>query len=340
MQKRSRKFVQLEWECSACHARNPGPEQSCLSCGAPQPDDVEFVLPAEAKVVRDKEMLKRARAGADIYCAFCETRNPATATTCKQCGADLSEGTRRKAGGEVKRRVAKKTVLCSHCEAENNASNRVCVECGAPLAEKKSPHAAQAKNKSEPKRKWGLFAVLAVILLCIGGAIFFFAPSETVTGKVEQVHWQTMLPVQEEREEHHHDERGRPPADAYDVSCHTESEEVCTERTIDRGNGFAEVVEDCDTREEKYCSYTVQTWKTVETLTLSGDDYDPHYANASLSADQRLGKESAVYEVVFSVDGDLLTYETTSLKEYRSFKIGSNWTLELNRLGTIVSVER
>jgi hypothetical protein len=79
MQKRSRKFVQLEWECSACHARNPGPEQSCLSCGAPQPDDVEFVLPAEAKVVRDKEMLKRARAGADIYCAFCETRNPATA---------------------------------------------------------------------------------------------------------------------------------------------------------------------------------------------------------------------------------------------------------------------
>jgi len=340
MHKSSSKFVQLEWECPACQARNPGPEQSCLSCGAPQPDDVEFVLPAEEEVVTDEDALKRARAGADIYCAFCETRNPATATTCQQCGADLSEGTRRKAGGEMRPRAAEKKILCPHCEAENNASNRVCVECGAPLVKKKPIRAAQAETKSEPKRNWILFALLAIILLCIAGAIFLFAPSETVTGQVDQVRWQTMLPIQELREEYHRDERGRPPSDAYDVSCHTENQEFCTEHTVDQGNGYAEVVEDCETREEEYCSYTVQTWKTVQTLTLNGNDFDPRYANASLSGEQRFGEESAIYEVIFNVAGEHLSYEPSTLDEYRQFQLGSEWMLNLNRLGTIVSVER
>mgnify|MGYP003973403401 FL=1 len=110
MAKRSSKFIQLEWECPGCDARNPGPEQSCLSCGAPQPDNVEFVAPADRKFVTDEKSLKRAKAGADIYCAFCETRNLATATDCIQCGADLAEGKRRKAGGEVRQRATEKMV--------------------------------------------------------------------------------------------------------------------------------------------------------------------------------------------------------------------------------------
>ncbi len=43
-------------------------------------------------------MAKIASAGADIHCGFCGTRNPATATICSQCGADLKEGKARQAG--------------------------------------------------------------------------------------------------------------------------------------------------------------------------------------------------------------------------------------------------
>ena len=35
-------FVKLEWTCPKCGSRNPGPEKTCLGCGAPQPQDVKF----------------------------------------------------------------------------------------------------------------------------------------------------------------------------------------------------------------------------------------------------------------------------------------------------------
>ncbi len=350
MGKRSSKFIQLEWECPGCDARNPGPEQSCLSCGAPQPDNVEFVAPAERKFVTDDVSLKRAKAGADIYCAFCETRNTATATECIQCGADLAEGERRKAGGEVRQRAAVKMVACPNCEAENRSSNSTCAECGAPLerekvasskARRKMTSAEQAKNTGKPKnRKWIIGLVLAVILCCVAGAIFFFSPSESVTGTVNQVHWETSLPLQEEREAHYSNERGNPPSDAYDVSCHTESEEVCTERTVDQGNGFAEVVQDCETRSEEYCSYSVLEWQTIETLTLNGNDFSPEYASPSVSSIQRLGNESVDYTVTFSAEAEMLDYTADDLDEFRQFQIGSEWTLNMNRLGSIVSVVR
>jgi len=349
MAKRSSKFIQLEWECPGCDARNPGPEQSCLSCGAPQPDNVDFVVPAERKFVTDEELLKRAKAGADIYCAFCETRNPATAETCVQCGADLAEGERRKAGREVRQRAAEKMILCPNCEAENVSSNSTCGECGAPLAREKVASAQldaqrisspQAQNRRTPKRNWIIGAVLTFIAVCVAGLLFLFSPSESADGIVSQVHWQTRLPLQEEREAHYSNERGNPPSDAYDVSCHTECEEVCTERTVDQGNGFAEVVEECETRSEEYCSYSVLEWQTIETLTLEGNDFSPEYANPSLSSVQRLGSESAEYTVTFSVDSGTLNYTLDSLDEYRQFQIGSEWTLNMNRLGGVVSIER
>lgn len=211
MAKRSSGFIQLEWECPQCDGRNPGPEQSCLSCGAPQPDDVEFVAPAERKFVADENSLKYAKAGADIHCGFCNTRNLATAETCSQCGGDLAEGERRKAGGEVLQRAAAKRVLCSNCEAENASSNATCVECGAPLAQQ-MVSAAQLKPaglasgsaktpKVSPKKRGCIIgAVLAVIALCIAGAIFIFIPSESVDGVVSDVRWQTSIAVQEEED--------------------------------------------------------------------------------------------------------------------------------------------
>ena len=160
-----------------------------------------------------------------------------------------------------------------------------------------------------------------------------------MAGIVDQVYWQTSIPLQEEREANYSNERGNPPSAAYDISCHTESEEVCTERTVDQGNGFAEVIEECETNSEEYCSYSVIEWQTTETLTLSGNDYTPQFASPSLSGDQRLGDESAEYTVTFSADSGMLEYTADDLNEFRQFQTGSEWTLNMNRLGSIVSVE-
>lgn len=351
MVKKSSGFIQLEWECPQCDSRNPGPVGSCQNCGAPQPDNIEFVAPAERKFVQDEKSIKHAKAGADIYCAFCDTRNPATAEACSQCGADLTEGAKRKSGGEVRQRDAVKIIQCANCEADNPDTNTNCTGCGAPLAGaslKSAPVPPKGMNippsatqTKKPKRSWIIGLILFLILCCIGGLVFFFiSPSESVAATVSDVRWETSVRVQEEREVRHSDERGNPPSDAYDVSCHTESEEVCTERTVDQGNGFAEVVQDCHTESDEYCSYSVLEWQTVETLTLDGGDYDPRYAQPSLSNDQRLGDDNVDYSVFFNTEKGTLDYNPNDLDEYRQYQIGSNWTLSLNRMGGIVSVER
>ncbi len=350
--RKSGKFIQLEWECPNCDARNPGPAQSCESCGAPQPENVEFLAPAERKYVTDEKSLERAMAGADIYCAFCETRNPATQVECIQCGADLAEGKKRASGGEVRRRAAETHLPCPSCGAENGSSSHTCVQCGSPLMPETSFAAsttpkmmagtqASVKPVSKGKVGWIVGALLFLLICCIGIVSFLaLAPSKTVQGTVEQVHWETRVTLEEEKEVHYDDRIGSPPSDAYDVSCRTEREEVCTERTVDQGNGFAEVVEDCDTQSREYCSYSVMEWQTVETFTLDGYDYAPQYASPSLGAQQRLGNSSVDYLVTFSTSEGAIDYSVNNLDEFRLYQVGSNWTLTLNRLGGIISVER
>ena len=107
-------------------------------------------------------------------------------------------------------------------------------------------------------------AVLACIaILCIGIAAIFLFPTSSVQATVTGVYWQTNVPVQEVQAVRHSDERGSPPSDAYDVSCRDESRDVCEQKTIDKGNGYSEVVEECHTETDTYCSYTLDEWTTI-----------------------------------------------------------------------------
>jgi hypothetical protein len=57
-------------------------------------------------------------------------------------------------------------------------------------------------------------------------------------------------------------------------------------------------------------------------------------------SDQRRGKDEATYTVVFvSSDNKDYTYHPGALNEYQQYDIGSEWSLNLNALGGIVSVE-
>ncbi|MCL4823341.1 MAG: hypothetical protein KJZ57_03895, partial [Anaerolineales bacterium] len=61
--RQSKGFVELEWICPNCNSRNPGPKKTCQNCGAPQPENVEFHLPADAKLIQDANVAKIAGAG-------------------------------------------------------------------------------------------------------------------------------------------------------------------------------------------------------------------------------------------------------------------------------------
>ncbi|MBE0672769.1 MAG: zinc ribbon domain-containing protein [Anaerolineales bacterium] len=350
--KESKGFIQLEWVCPNCNVRNPGSVKTCESCGAAQPENVQFQRAAEEKIVTDEKLVQAAKAGADIHCGFCGTRNPSTATNCSQCGADLKEGKAREAGKILQAApAAPKIVHCPNCNAENPSAAVTCAQCGAPLprvtAESIAPQAkAQTvgTQPTKPKKKlnWLIFGGIAAFLMVCCAAIFmlFVLPSKSVEGTVTDVRWQTSVPVQEVQAVSHSNERGSPPSNAYNVSCYDDSREVCEEKTVDRGNGFAEVVEECHTETQQYCSYTVDEWTTIQTYTLEGNDLNPIYENPSIFGEQRLGASSEVLTVYFSTPDGQETYTPGTVSEFQQYQIGSVWTLKLNALGGVLSVER
>lgn len=352
--KESKGFVQLEWTCPNCNGRNPGSIKTCESCGAPQPEDVKFERAANEKLVTDEKLVQAAKSGADIHCGFCGTRNPAASTNCSQCGADLKEGKARQAGQVLQAApAAPKVVHCANCNAENPGTATICTQCGAPMPKANAPTpAAPAKaqpTSSKPvsgqlkkKTNWFLIGGIAAFFMicCVAVFLMFVLPSKSVEGTVTDVSWQTNVPVQEVQAVNHSNERGNPPSDAYNVSCYDDSQEICEEKTIDRGNGFAEVVQECHTETQQYCSYTVDEWTTIQTYTLDGNDLNPVYDNPSLFGEQRVGATSETLTVYFSTPNGQETYTPSSISEFQQFQINSVWTLKLNALGGVLSVER
>ena len=343
-------YVENEWTCPNCGGRNKGSVQTCDNCGAPQPDDVKFELPSEQKLVKDEAKVKAAAAGADIHCGFCSTRNPGNAVTCSQCGGDLAEGQAREAGRIMQAPPPPpKVIKCENCETENPGSNSVCSNCGAALPKHQAAQPALAKTSSSvgqsaakkkisPKLIGGILGFIA--LCCIGVYFLFGRTASTVEGTVTSVHWETSVPVQEVQSVDYSNERGSAPSDAYNVSCYDESRDVCEQKTIDQGNGYSEIVEECHTETEKYCSYTVDEWKTIQTYTLEGNDLRPIYESPNISSDQRLGDQSEEFTVTFSAADRTEVYSPDTLSTFQQFEIGSTWTLELNLMGGVVGVER
>jgi membrane protease subunit (stomatin/prohibitin family) len=349
--RRSIGFIQLEWTCPNCSTRNPGGNKTCTNCGAPQPENVQFERPAEEKIVTDEKALQSARAGADIHCGFCGTRNPATATICSQCGGDLKEGQARQAGRLMDAaKPAPNNIKCTNCGTENPPANTNCSNCGVTLSRPAASagiSAGSVATSSPPPaamKKPNLLLIggiaAGVLACCVGIALIFFLPTTSVEATVSDVHWQSSVPVEEVRAVSYDNERGSPPSDAYNVSCDTQSQEVCEQKTVDKGNGYAEVVEDCHTETDQYCDYTREEWTTIQTYTLDGHDYSPIYEQPSLSTDQRLGNETVTYTVTFQVDNGIKNYNPDDLNDYQQFQIGDVWILKLNALGGVVSVER
>jgi hypothetical protein len=97
------------------------------------------------------------------------------------------------------------------------------------------------------------------------------------------------------------------------------------------------VVEECN--DVQYCSYTVDEWQTVQTYSLEGNNLQPVYDDPSLASDQRIGDKSENLTVTFSTDDGNRAYSPNSVTEFQQFDIGSSWTLNLNAVGKVLSVE-
>jgi membrane protease subunit (stomatin/prohibitin family) len=356
MSKESLGYVKLEWVCPKCSSRNPGPEKTCLSCGAPQPENVQFQQAEQQELIKDQEEVDQAKSGPDIHCAFCGTRNLAGAKICTQCGADLSQGVRRQAGQVVGAFQAgpARQVTCPSCGSMNPENALKCAQCGAVLAPKPTP----ASQPAAPPRKVNPLWIglgIAAVLLCLCAIVvpmILASRTEAQTGVVESVQWISSIDIEALQPVSLQGWMDEIPSDATVGTCENQvrrvqdepapnSNKVCgTPYTVDKGSGFAEVVQDCQYEVlEPYCKYTVLDWQRVAVATMQGADFSPAWPQPQIGSDQQLGNQQQIYRVVFQSIDEQYAYTPATLSEFQQFEIGSEWMLNINSFGDVVSVE-
>lgn len=356
MARKVKGYVELYWKCPSCGSENLGSHAYCTACGSPQPKTIDFHQGSKQQLITDPERLKKAKAGADIHCGFCGTRNPAGASHCAQCGSDLKQGLLR-AGGKVTGAFAEgaaEPVKCENCGTLNAGTRLKCGNCGTSLAHGvalKAPAVAQAA-KPVPRNTFLIGA--GVILLLCAAVYFLFIRTQSVVAAVSGVNWtrsvaiEAFIPVDAEAW------LDDLPTGAWDVSCServrtSQSEppisgqryaEVCgTPYNVDTGGGFAEVVQDCEYQiYDDYCAYTIEAWAPVSTVEENGFSLNAVWPSPLLSSDQRLGAEVADYECIFNASGRTYTYQTESFSEFQRCVIGSTWSLEINSLGAVTGI--
>ena len=336
MTKETLGYVRLEWTCRRCGGKNPGPEKLCIHCGASIDEQEQFELPETQEFVTDAEELKKAAAGPDIHCPYCEARNPAGSTICSQCGGSLAEGVVRAHGHIV---GAPPT---PRAPAESRAAPR-------PVAPAKA------------KRPWYLWAagIVVILLVCCLGtyAVKLAMTTEDINGVVRDVSWERRIGIEELQPVSHEDWRDEIPSDARIGACRkklhhtsqsepatsprTEVEKVCgTPYTVDKGSGYGEVVQDCEYRVyADWCEYTRKEWQEVDASIASGHDLNPYWPQVKLASGQREGERSERYNVNFDTEGKSYTYHPRDANEFSSFDVGSKWVLSVNKLGGLTSVE-
>lgn len=328
MTRKSLGFIPLIWECAFCSTQNPGPIKSCTGCGAPQPDDVEF-LKVDAdrfNFIKDEALIRMAKAGADIHCPFCGTRNRAATELCKKCGGELGMGGKaRQSGGRV-RTVAE--------------------------ARERTP---AATDESKPKKKVSPLVpigILVFLVACVVGVFLLFFRTTDVTASVTGVEWERSVAIEAYSSVTDRDWRDEVPDGATIRTCTMEyrltadspqpnATEVCGEPYVeDTGTGVGEVVQDCEYQVyDDYCEFTYMDWVEVETVTSSGSDLSPAWPSISLEPDQREGEREERYRIHFEGGGSTYTYSTSNETLFTSALPGSSWRLQINQLGGVQGIQ-
>jgi ribosomal protein L40E len=355
MAKKKLGYIELHWECPNCGTINIGSEKVCKGCAAPQPEGVEFFQASQQQLIEDEERLKKAKAGADIHCAYCGTRNPPGAETCSQCKADLSEGTQRKAGRVVGafRRGEVKQIACPHCGTQNPETAGRCGQCGGRLTQRiEEKREGEPKVKPVTKPKRGVMAIIGLLLLGVCLSIYFvFFRTSALSGEVTGVQWERSMVLEQIIPVEYQDWVDQIPSEGEIVSCTQEqrgetdqptegAQEICgTPYSVDTGGGYAEVVQDCTyIIYDDYCTYTLMEWGAVDMLTSYGQDFDAFWPEMNLADDQRLQYGEESYTIIFFADGDTYSFTTSDYELFQQVEIGSRWDLEVNAIGGVQSI--
>lgn len=324
-----------KWDCPQCGFKgNRGSEIKCKQCNKVRGNDVKFYVEDEAAEVVDDEKLKKAQAGADWVCQYCDAINPAENKACKQCHADRTE----------KKREVKEIL-------------------DQPAAPPPPP------KKSNAKMLGGIGALVA--LLCGGGTCLVCGTSEKAA-TLEAMSWERTIEVEKFGTVVKEDWRDQVPSAGRVVSTerklhHTDkiqtgtktvqvSEKVQTgTKTVkvgkkDLGNGYFEDI----TKEEPvyenrmvskevpeyrddpvykdWAKYEIEEWHKDRVVRASAADNAPRWPEARLAGDkEREGKKVELYKATFKDEkGKELKWDKVPFEDWKDLKVGQGYKLKVS----------
>jgi hypothetical protein len=262
------------WRCPYCSRVSRGEDFACGGCGATRDKDVTFFLEEDAPEVVDQALLKKAEAGADWLCLFCQTSNTPDSRRCLKCGAEKGTSPSR------------------------------------PVREipEERPPAPRASTQK------GFLGLLAVVALVVCGVATYFALRKTgddVT--VKGFHWERTVDIEAYRTVRDKAWDGEVPPGAREVSRqselhHTDRIPDGTRRvkvgTRDMGNGFfKDVFEERPVYKDRPAYrariiYEVQRWVHDRTERAEGQDQSPRWPGQDLGPGRREGQRTERYLVL------------------------------------------
>jgi Double zinc ribbon/Zn-finger in Ran binding protein and others len=355
MTKKTIGFVELEWTCPNCGNKNPGLKKTCATCGAPQPESVQFEVGQKADLISDAQKNADAAKGADIYCPFCHTRNTADAQVCIQCGGDLKEGNRRESGQVMSAAPmgTEAPIKCPGCGTINPPGAKTCSACGTALKAAENPTNEQI-NMPAPKpasfHLWLLLPIGALLMLVCVIIGFVLFRTTTLSGVVQKLEWQRSIAIEAQQQVTKETWRDQIPANDKVLACQQKyrsredkpvagATEVCTTQLVDQGNGAARVDETCYYEVYfDYCQYQTLEWQTVQQTLAKGADLKPYWPQVTLVNGQREGQRTETYTAYFDTKDGVKPYTTSDAGLFSQLQPGSEWLLSVNTLGAIIEI--
>ncbi|MEZ4364837.1 MAG: hypothetical protein R2939_00955 [Kofleriaceae bacterium] len=267
-------------------------------------------------------------------CGYCDAKGllGITHRHCPQCGAPQDE-TRRyfpPEGQEQKvadHRFVGADRVCGSCNTAQAAAAAHCGTCGAPLGDAPAarlvatPAAQPTPRRGAPRWLW---PVLAIVVIGLGGLIYWRCRTTTTTMQVAGHQWARAIAIEELAEVTDATWRDQVPADGRLGTCsarersqrQVEDGQTCTTDRHDRGDGTFEMIETCrptyrsEPVMDTWCEYRADRWREVQELRATGEGLDARWPEVPTLAaavgrlgDRRVGARRERYTVALSTGG-------------------------------------
>ena len=349
-------YVENTWSCESCGSSSQkGRHLTCQNCGAPKGAKVVDRIPDPdtAPAVVDSDRLREAKAGRNWVCEYCGKR---------YCAADRQEE------NPTVERSQGRTGGRAYTPARTRREQRIAEDSEVHSLR---PIAWWRHRKNQVIAG---ICILAVTMLTWCG-IWLFKPREVdtqvsqITWKYtkhlkqrETRHgsgWEDNRPSSHFNDSCHTRQRGTRNCHPHQCNPHTESYSCrphscnCRNVCTDQGNGYSRCTQQCSTCYDtctrtvydtcydqcpvydEWCSYDYYTWPTIKTRVNEGHDHKMKWPTLEAVGPLQKVESISWYEVIFSGDDDSWKIHPDTAGEFRQYKLGARWKIEVNRAGRV-----